>query len=306
VSSRELDAAAIQDPALRRAFAAARSTHARHGRSYFLATRLLPAAKRPHIHALYGFARYADDLVDRLGPTRPGDPAVRTAARRLDELQASVVDGGASSLPVVAAVRETMRRFDLPARHVADFLGSMRADLTVAKYATYADLERYMWGSGAVIGLLLLPILGTAEPEVAAPYAADLGVAFQLTNFIRDVGEDLRRGRIYLPTEDLAAFGVDCERLRGGVVDGPVRRLLAYEIARAREIYRNARPGIRLLHPASRPCVLAAYRLYAGILDEIERADYRVLDRRVRVPGWRRAAVAAPAVAARALDELRT
>src|SRR5579875_2779269 len=132
-------------------------------------------------------------------------------------------------------------------RYIEDFLASMRSDLTVAEYPRYSDLERYMWGSGAVIGLLLLPILGTRSRALAEPYAADLGIAFQLTNFIRDVGEDLSRGRIYLPGEDLTLFGVDPDRLRRGVVDGPVRRLLAYEIARTREIYRSARPGIRLL-----------------------------------------------------------
>ncbi len=303
MSSRELDAAGITDPVLRRAFTEARGLHARHGRSYFLATRLLPLAKRPHIHALYGFARYADDLVDHLGPTRPDGPAVRAAAAELDMLQATITGDAPSTVPVVAAARETMRRYDLPAAHMLDFLASMRADLSVGTYQRYSDLERYMWGSGAVIGLLLLPILGsTVDSAIAAPYAADLGVAFQLTNFIRDVGEDLHRDRIYLPAEDLAAFGVDADRLRRGVVDGPVRRLLAFEIARNREIYRAALPGIRLLDPSSRPCVQAAYRLYSGILDQIERCDYQVLDRRVSVPGWRRAALAAPALAALATN----
>lgn len=279
----ELDAADITDPALRKAFLAARELHSRHGRSYFLATRLLPAGKRPYVHALYGFARFVDDVVDHRAPGR---------------LPLSTVDCllESDTEPVVVALRETMRRFELPMRYVEDFLASMRSDLTVAEYPRYPDLERYMWGSGAVIGLLLLPILGTRSRALAEPYAADLGIAFQLTNFIRDVGEDVARGRIYLPGEDLALFGVDADRLRRGVVDGPVRRLLAYEIARTREIYRCARPGIRLLDPASRPCIDAAYRLYAGILDEIERADYQIFDRRISVPTWRRATIAARAL----------
>jgi len=294
VSARELAAAGIDQP-LRPAFESARRIHAQHGRSYFLATRLLPAAKRPHVHALYGFARYVDDLVDRQAPNTA--PAL---ASTLDDVEASLMSGTDCS-PVVAAVRETIRHYDLPVQHFHDFLASMRLDLTIASYPRYADLERYMWGSGAVIGLLLLPILGTTgSPAIAAPYAADLGIAFQLTNFIRDVGEDARRGRVYLPAEDLAEFGVDISRLRHGVVDGPVRALLTYEISRARGIYRNARQGIRLLAPSSRPCIEAAYRLYSGILDEIERADYQVLRQRVSVPIWRRALVAAPAVLATA------
>jgi phytoene synthase len=130
--------------------------------------------------------------------------------------------------------------------------------------------------------------------SAAYDYARDLGVAFQLANFLRDVGEDLARGRIYLPQESLRLFDVDRERLARGVVDGPIRRLLAHEIARCRELFRDAAPGIRLLHPTSRDCIRTAFTLYGGILDEIERADYQVLDRRVSVPVSRRLAVAVP------------
>jgi phytoene synthase len=302
VTGRELDAAGIRGESLRSAYAACRRLHATHGRTYYLATRLLPPAKRPFVHALYGFARYADDLVDQLGPTRAGDPEVASAAARLAALhdQVAGADVGTHEVaaPVVRAVRDTMRRFDLPAGYVADFLDSMRADLTVTGYRTYDDLAGYMWGSAAVIGLLVLPVLGTTtDRDVAAPYAADLGRAFQLTNFLRDVGEDLDRGRVYLPAEDMALFGVDREHLVRGVVDGPVRRLLAHEIARTREIYRAAEPGIRLLHADSRDCVRAAFLLYGGILDEIERADYQVLTGRVTIPARRRLAVGLPSAA---------
>jgi phytoene synthase len=302
-SSQALDAARIVDPALRAAYESARALHAEHGRTYYAATRLLPVQRRPFVHALYGFARYVDDIVD--APARDADHA----AQRLDELQAAVLAAGstAPTEPVVAAVRDTARRFDLPAEHLRSFLSSMRADITVDRYPTHADLDRYVWGSAAVIGLLVLPILGTTgERRLAEPYAADLGVAFQLTNFIRDVGEDFRRGRIYLPTETMAAFGVDDERLARGVVDGPIRRWLAHEIARTREIYRSAAPGIRLLDPASQPCVRTAFLLYGEILDEIERSGYRVLDRRVSVPTWRRARLAAAPVARLAAQRARS
>ncbi len=313
MNGRELDAAGIDGPALRSAYGVCRGLHAAHGRTYYLATRLLPPAKRPYVHALYGFARYADDLVDEIGRTHAGGPAVTAAADRLDDLASRVLgpDRPAATAQdvaasVVRAVRDTVRRFDLPAGHLADFLGSMRSDLTVTGYRTYDDLAEYMWGSAAVIGLLVLPVLGTTTGrEIAAPYAADLGRAFQLTNFLRDVGEDLRRGRIYLPEDDMALFGVDRDRLARGVVDGPIRRLLAHEIARTREIYRTAEPGIRLLDPDSRDCVRAAFLLYGGILDEIERADYQVLTGRVTTPTWRRVAVGLPA-AARAVRARRT
>jgi phytoene synthase len=174
---------------------------------------------------------------------------------------------------------------------VEAFLRSMRMDLTVSSYKTFDDLLDYVHGSAAVIGLQMLPVLEPVVPlAVAAPYAADLGIAFQLTNFLRDVGEDLRRDRVYLPLEDLDAFGVTVEQLQAGVVDARFRRLMAFEIARTREIYRTAALGIRLLHPTSRRCISLALQLYGGILDEIERADHQVLDRRVSVRPLRRAA----------------
>ena len=125
----------------------------------------------------------------------------------------------------------------------------------------------------------MLPVLGTVPgmQRVAAPYARDLGIAFQLTNFIRDVGEDLQRGRVYLPKDELALFGVTRDDLATGVVDANLRRLLAFQIARARELFRAAAPGIRLLEPTSRDCIRTAATLYGEILDEVEAADYRVL-----------------------------
>jgi 15-cis-phytoene synthase len=297
VSARELDAAGITAPDLRASYERCRRLNAAHGKTYYLATLLLPPAKRPYVHALYGFARYADEIVDdlscTLSPAEKADWLVGWGDRFLAEVRA-----GGSTHPVSRAVVDTTRRWDIPLELFADFLASMRMDLTVTDYATYEDLRRYMWGSAAVIGLQMVPVLEPVVPrELAEPYAADLGVAFQLSNFIRDVGEDLRRGRVYLPAEDLAAFGVEREQLAGGVVDSAVRRLLAYEIARARELYRAAEPGIRLLHPASRDCIRSALRLYGGILDEVERADYQVLDRRVAVGVPRRLAVAVPGLA---------
>ncbi len=206
-----------------------------------------------------------------------------------------------SDAPAVRAVRDTIDRWNIPVEYFLAFVESMRLDLTVTEYATYADLERYMWGSAAVIGLQMLPVLELRAPlAIASPYAIDLGVAFQLTNFLRDVGEDLRRGRIYLPQDSLRQHGVDRERLLRGVVDGPIRRLLADEIARTRELYRSAAQGIRLLDPTSRPCVQTAFTLYRGILDEIERSDYRVLDQRISVGPARRIRVAGPGLIAAA------
>jgi phytoene synthase len=273
---------------LERSYASCRTVHAAHGRTYYLATRLLPAWKRPFVHALYAFARVADEVVDDLGSTATD----REKEAALDELARADWQH-----PVAAAVTDTLARWDIPRAHTDAFLRSMRQDLTESSYKTFEDLLEYMHGSAAVIGLQLLPLLEPVVPrEIAAPYAADLGIAFQLTNFLRDVGEDLDRGRLYLPLEDLDAFGVTREQLEARVLDGRVRRLLAFEIARTRELYWTAAQGVRLLHPTSRPCIRTALSLYGAILDQIEQQGYPVLTRRVSVPVATRVRVAAPAV----------
>ncbi|GAA0830801.1 phytoene/squalene synthase family protein [Streptosporangium amethystogenes subsp. fukuiense] len=266
-----------------------RRLNARHGRSYYLATLLLPAWKRPHVHALYGFARYADEIVDSF--TMTGD-----RARALDGLAARLavtLEGGTTDDPVLPAFTQTMRSFGIDHGDVAAFLRSMRADLTVARYETYDDLLAYMEGSAAVIGTMMLPVL---EPlpgmrDKACEPARQLGLAFQLTNFLRDVAEDLERGRVYLPLEDLDRFGVEVADLGRGAPTPALRELLAFQIRRARGHYARAGEGIGMLTPSSRPCIRAAFQLYGGILDRIEAAGHDVLGGRAAVPGRRRLAI---------------
>ncbi len=287
-SGAELDAAGITDPVLRNDYRVSRALARRHGRTYFLATRFLPPERRPAVHALYGFARTADDIVD--DPSPAATPAVKAAG--LQAFSNSMQDP-ASAHPTVRAALHTADRYQLDPALFTAFLDSMRMDLSVREYATHADLDHYVWGSAAVIGLMVTPVMGTVtRVEDAAPHAADLGVAFQLTNFIRDVGEDLRLGRIYLPMASLAAFGLDRERLQQGVVDDAVRGLLAAEIARTRAVYRRAEPGIAMLAPGARGCVRAAYQLYGDILGAVEQADYQVFGPRIRVSRRRRARIA--------------
>ncbi|ASO19555.1 phytoene synthase [Actinoalloteichus hoggarensis] len=296
MSRAELDAAGIRGAALRNSYARCRLLNARFGRTYFLATRLLRPDQRPAVHALYGFARWVDDIVDEPGTV---DPTVRL--REVSGRVAADLAAGRSGHPILAAVVDTVARYRIDHHLITDFLFSMRMDLTVTEYPSAADLAVYVRGSAEVIGLQLLPIFGTAGPrEEAARHAAALGEAFQLTNFLRDVGEDLDRGRLYLPLDELAAFGVDRERLdecrRLGRSDRRVRQALAHFIARNRAVYRRALPGIPLLAPDARPCVTTAAVLYQGILDEIEDADVDVLRDRAIVPRGRRLAVVAPAV----------
>ncbi|MEV8440359.1 phytoene/squalene synthase family protein [Actinosynnema sp. NPDC051121] len=279
------------------AYARCRELNARHGRTFFLATRLLTPAQRPAVHALYGFARWADEIVDSGTSTDPAGDLKLLEAQLADELA-----GRPTGHPVLAALVDTVRRYSIDQELFVDFLASMRMDLTVTSYPDFAALDRYVHGSAAVIGLQLLPVFGTVVPRAEAePPAAALGRAFQLTNFLRDVGEDLDRGRVYLPQDVLAAYDVDRELLawcrRTGKPDQRVRRVMGHLVARTLAEYRDAEAGVPMLRPVSRPCVRTALTLYQGILDEIAAADYQVLDRRVAVPNSRRLAVALPGLA---------
>ncbi|GAB2654177.1 phytoene/squalene synthase family protein [Prescottella soli] len=283
---------------------------AEHGRTYYLATRLLPVERRPAVYALYGFARTVDDIVDVDCAGR--SPAERAAALDVveaqldDALDGRPVDDARTGF-VVHALADTVRQYEIPPAYFRAFLDSMRMDIPGtpgfrAEYPDMAELRRYMYGSAAVIGLQMLPVLGTTVPRaVAEPYAAALGEAFQLTNFLRDVGEDLDRGRVYLPADELGAFGVDVDLMRHcrrtGTVDPRLRRALAHLVAVTRAQYRRAEPGLDMLEPRVRPGMRAAYVLYAEILDRIEDGGFRVLDRRATVPRHRRLAVALPLLA---------
>jgi phytoene synthase len=290
----ELDAAGIHDPELRNAYRHCREINAAHGRTFFLATRLLAPDQRPAVHALYGFARHADDILDELNPNLDND----IRANRLQQLSDRFFAGEDHyDDPVLAAVSHTALRYDIGADLFDDFLASMRMDLTITDYPNREALNGYMRGSAEAIGLQLLPILGTVVPaREAARYAAALGRAFQLTNFLRDVDEDLVRDRIYLPADELAAYGVDRDLLmwchHSHRTNTRVRSALAAQHEIARQTYRFAADGIAMLAPRSRPCVATALTLYSEILNRIEDSNYAVFNRRAMVGTARRLQVA--------------
>jgi phytoene synthase len=288
-----LAAAGIDDPSLRASYERCRQLNAQHGKTYYLATLLLPPAKRPYVHALYGFARYADEIVDDLASTLSEQEKADWLGRWGDEFLADV-RRGRSHDPVGRAVVDTVRTWDIPLEHFEAFLHSMRMDLTVTEYPTYEALYEYVYGSAAVIGLQMVPILEPTSPE-AYDRAMDLGVAFQLANFIRDVGEDLQRGRVYLPLEELAAHGVSRADLERRVATPSIKAALREQVARVRMLEERSRPGIAMLSPDSQPCIDAARVLYCGIVDEVEAIDYEVFTHRATVPMRRRLAVAGPA-----------
>lgn len=293
MSKRDLDAAGITDPRLRESYELCRQLNAAHGKTYYLATLLLPPAKRPYVHALYGFARYADEIVDDLASTL-SDEEKAEALNSWAENFFRDFESGISNDPICMAVLDTVHRWNIPREHFEAFIHSMKMDLTTSSYQTFDDLYEYVYGSAAVIGLQMVPILEPTQPE-AYEHAKQLGIAFQLANFIRDVGEDLDRGRVYLPLEELARFGVSRSDLEKRVLTPAIVKALQFQIDRVRELEESSRAGIAMLSPAGQPCIETARILYCGIVDAVEDIDYDVFNKRASVSLARRLRVALPA-----------
>ena len=292
----ELTAAGITDPALRESYKECKRLNSLHGKTYYLATLLLPKSKRPHVHALYGFARYADEIVDDLTSTLTHQEKV-DALQRWSEQLLQDISNGKSNDHVGRALVDTVQRFNIPISYFEAFLHSMAMDLTVTQYETYDDLLEYVYGSAAVIGLQMVQVLGTVEgktSEALVP-AEKLGIAFQLANFIRDVGEDLERGRVYLPMAELRSYGVSRDMLERRSLTPQIIEALKFQIGRVRGLQSEANLGINLLSPDSQACIRAASELYCGIVDEVEKIDYQVFTTRAKTSTWRRARVALPA-----------
>ena len=257
-----------------------------HGKTYYLATLLLPEAKRKYVHALYGFARYADEIVDDLeSPLSAEEKA--TALNTWGSKILSDLKTGTSDDVVGRALIDTVKTFEIPHAHFEAFLHSMTMDLTIQEYQTYEDLLEYVYGSAAVIGLEMVPVLGVLD-DGAYEAAKKLGIAFQLANFIRDVDEDLDRGRIYLPISELAEHGVTREMLEARELTPQIVSALKFQIARVRQLQREATPGIALLSASSRPCIEAASELYCGIVDEVEKIGYDIFYHRAKTSTSRR------------------
>jgi len=293
----ELTAAGIVDPKLRASYQECKRLNSIHGKTYYLATLLLPPAKRPHVHALYGFARYADEIVDDLASNLTLDEKAFVLKKWSNQVL-SDIKSGSSNDPIAAAVVDTTSRFKIPIAHFEAFLHSMNMDLTVKQYQTYEDLHEYVYGSAAVIGLQMVSVLGTISSDAvnsANEAAEKLGIAFQLANFIRDVGEDLDRGRVYLPMAELEAHGVNHQMLEARVTTPQIKSALKEQIQRVRRLQNESTAGIKLLTPGARECIQAASQLYCGIVDEVEKIDYQIFTKRAKTSNWRRTKVALPA-----------
>lgn len=245
-----------------------------HARSFYVASLLLPPTKRKALWSIYAFCRYTDDLVDN--PNLRDHPAAA-----LDDWEEQILSGQPRH-PVALVYKDVSATYNIPAALARELIAGVRMDLETSEYQTWEELRLYCYRVASVVGLLLLPVLGSRD-ERAAEYAIELGIAMQLTNILRDVGEDMRMGRLYLPSEDLARCHYDRERLSVGVIDEDFRALMQFEIDRARSYYDSAQRGIALLDRSARPAILAAALLYSRILHHIEVNDYDVFTRRAYV-----------------------
>jgi phytoene synthase len=282
VASRDLDAS----------FAYCRRLAKRTAKNFYYSFLALPADVRRDMCALYAYMRVCDDLGDEEGvPAEARRESLRTW--RQDVLHA--LETGDSAHPVLPALADVVRRRGVPHEPLLDVIAGVEMDLSPVRYQTFAQLSDYCYHVAGAVGVCCIHVWGF-EGDEAIRRAVECGRAFQLTNILRDLGEDARMGRVYLPQEDLDRFGYDPAGFALGRTDDAFRRLMQFQVARARDDYRRSEPLARLLTPTGRPVLAAMRRIYGGLLDQIERRDYDVFRRRVALPRWKKLAFVAAAV----------
>ena len=259
----------------------------REASSFYYGFLLLPAAQRRAIYSTYAFARQCDDLADGDLPRDEAGRALDGARDALDRSLAGDPDG-----PVFEALGSTIERYDVPLQHFIDLIDGVRMDLTVSRYATFTDLRAYCYRVASSVGLISIEIFGYSGDQRSRGYAIDLGIALQLTNILRDLAEDADRGRIYLPQEEVEWFGYSDAELLERKVTPEFRRLIAYQVHRAREFYASGRRLLPYLPVRARACVGVMAGIYSSILDEIERRPSVIFRRRVGPGTGRKLALA--------------
>jgi phytoene synthase len=250
----------------------------RRAKNFYYSFVLLSRPQRNAMCAIYAFMRYCDDLSDEPGANRAAIDKWRA------EMEAAL-EGRFSDHPVWPAFHHTVRRFGIPHQYFREMIDGVLSDLEPRRFETFEQLYRYCYQVASVVGLTIIHIFGF-DTRSALPLAEKCGVAFQLTNILRDIREDAERGRIYLPTEDLQRFGVSEEDLNAGRRDEPFLRLMGFEAERARTYYNESRPLLDLIHPRSRASLWALISIYSRLLERIEGSNYDVFRRRVRLPLW--------------------
>ncbi len=262
----------------------------RASKTFYWGSIFLPPPKRAAIWAVYAFCRVVDDLVDE-----PADTMQRVGHLRGSYSPTEAIDGWRRALeclyycgevgdePILYAWRDMLEHYPVPLKPALDLLDGVMMDLMQKRYQTFDDLYQYCYRVAGTVGLLTAPIFGYQD-EAALAYAVDLGIALQLTNILRDIGEDARRGRVYLPQDEMASCGYSEADLMDGVINDAFCRLVRFQIERADGYYRRAHPGITLLDADCRLAVRLSSTLYRGILDRIRLNDFNVFTMRASVP----------------------
>lgn len=277
-------------------YAQCEALHRLHGTTYYYASKQFPRALQKSVDAVYGFVRVPDEWVDNPGSLTRDDQRNNLRVYRRELLQG--LQGIRPENGVLRAFVDTMHTAQIPVEEPLVFLDAMEMDLDVMRYPDFDALCDYMRGSAAAVGVMMLYVIEGAATPAKLEAAKTLGNAMQLTNFLRDVGDDARRGRIYLPQDSMARFGVTDEQIMEGRLNEDFRRLMQFEIQRARQLYAESDRGIESLEPRFRRAVLLARLLYAQILDKVEQNGYDVFSRRARTTPVEKARAAAAVVLA--------
>lgn len=276
---------------LRSSYRCCRDIARKRAGNFYYSFVVLPREKRDAMCAVYAFMRYCDDIAD--------DPGLRSGrgqmlARWRESLD-KVARGDCGDSPILPAFRDTVTKFGIPLEYFYKLIDGAAMDLSVGRYDTFDDLYDYCYKVASVVGLVCIHVFGFDEPD-AKKYAEYCGIGFQLTNILRDLGEDLSQGRVYLPEEDLWAFGYGVDDLSRGVRDERFTRLMRFEVSRARDFYNAALPLVPLVHESGRPGLCAMIEIYYTVLEEIEKRHYDVFESRVSLPRSRKIAIAAKAL----------
>jgi len=288
------------DPKLATSYQFCSKIAQRQARNFYFAFRLLPRPRRQSMCALYAFMRHTDDLADGSGTADEKDSALRLWRSELD----AVLAGEPAAWPGLLALADTVSRWGIPPLLLHEVIDGVSMDVQPRPYASFDELADYCYHVASVVGLCCIHIWGyRSDGGKAERLAEACGIALQLTNILRDVREDARNGRVYLPQDEMARFGVDPRELDADRPSRRLRDLLAFEAERAYAYYEQARELVPLVAPVGRPVLLTIVGIYRALLDEIARRDYNVLKTRVAIPTWRKAAIALRALPQRFLGQ---
>jgi phytoene synthase len=276
---------------LEESYAHCRRVARRRAKNFYYAFVLLSRQQRDAICAVYAFMRYCDDLSDELGANRASIDQWRAA---LDEALAGHTDAH----PVLPAFHDTVTRYRIPARYFHEMIDGVGSDLEPRRFETFDQLHRYCYQVASTAGLTTVHILGFESAD-ALPLAEKCGIAFQVTNILRDIREDAACGRIYLPAEDLARFRVTEADIHAGIRTPEFFELMDFEAGRARAYYAESQPLVRLVDRRSRASLAALIAIYSRLLDRIERSNYDVFSRRISLSVWEKCWIAVRALLAR-------